>query len=265
MNQSLSIIIPAYNEQKCIASSLGEVLRFAAAQPGPAEVIVVDDGSSDTTAARVEEVMASLEPDAPRLRLVRHGVNRGKGASVRTGFAHAGGEIVLFTDADLSAPIEEATHLIEPVTTGECEVAIGSRAVDPSRVEIHQSLIRRSSGRIFNRMVRRITGLNIGDTQCGFKAFRRTAIAPAFAAQRLEGFAFDVELLYLASRLGLRILELPVRWRHVPDSRVSLVTDSVRMFLDICRIRLNHWRGAYGPLTKTGNCRLRIADSEPRP
>ncbi|HOW71157.1 MAG TPA: glycosyltransferase family 2 protein [Phycisphaerae bacterium] len=245
MNESLSIIVPAYNEADCIESSLGEILRFARSYGQSVDVVVVDDGSTDKTADLVEASRSRLLPQDPPVTLIRQGTNRGKGAAVHTGFKHARGEIVLFTDADLSAPMSEALHLIRPIEEGACDVAIGSRAVDPSMIGTPQSRLRRGSGRLFNRMVRWITRLDLGDTQCGFKAFRRTAIAPIFALQRVERFAFDVELLYLAAKFGLRVVELPVRWNHVHDSRVSLIRDGSRMLRDLCRIRLNDWRGAY--------------------
>lgn len=245
MSPSLSIIIPAYNEQNCLGGSLVQVLGYAAACPGGAEVLVVDDGSTDATARIVEDMAAGNARGNVPLRLVRHSVNRGKGASIRSGFAQARGGIVLFTDADLSAPIAEADRLLEPIHAGRCDIAIGSRAVDPSLIEVHQSPLRRRGGRIFNAVVRALTGLDIADTQCGFKAFRRLPMEPVFRLQRVEGFAFDVELLYIASRRGLRIVELPVRWSHVHDSRVSLLTDSTKMFVDLCRIRWNDWRGRY--------------------
>jgi len=245
MNESLSIIVPAYNEADCVESSLGEILAFARSYGRPVDVIVVDDGSADATAERVESFRSRLTPQDPRVQLVRQGTNRGKGAAVRTGFEHARGDIVLFTDADLSAPIEEALRLIRPIEEGACDVAIGSRAVDPSLIGTPQTPVRRGSGRIFNLMVRCIAGLDLADTQCGFKAFRRTAIAPIFALQRVERFAFDVELLYLAAKFGLKVIELPVRWNHVHDSRVSLFRDGSRMLRDLCRIRINDCRGAY--------------------
>lgn len=253
MSVALSIVIPAYNEQSCIAESLEKVLDFARNHTGGAEIVVVDDGSTDTTASIVEAVRSRLGPSDPPLHLVRHGVNRGKGAGVRTGFHHARGTIVLFTDADLSSPIAEANHLIGAITSDTCDIAIGSRAVDPSLITVQQGAFRRRSGRIFNGLVRRIEGLPLLDTQCGFKAFRREAAAPVFALQRIEGFAFDVEILYVARKFGLRIRELPVHWNHVADSKVSLLTDSVRMFLDLCRIRWNDWRGRYARSAATAS------------
>jgi dolichyl-phosphate beta-glucosyltransferase len=242
VSNALSIIIPAYNESTRVGGSLEQVLRYAEEYPGGAEVIVVDDGSTDATA----DVVEGFRPGAAGcLHLLRHPHNRGKGAAVRTGFEAAGGEIVLFTDADLSAPMTEAPRLIEPVATGRCDVAIGSRALDLSRIRVNQTWVRRTMGRTFNRMVRVWTGLNIHDTQCGFKVFRRSAMTPIFARQQLSGFAFDVELLYLACRRGLRVLEIPVIWNHVEASRVSLIADSAAMFGELLRIRVNEWRGLY--------------------
>ncbi|MEP0841946.1 MAG: glycosyltransferase family 2 protein [Phycisphaerae bacterium] len=255
MSLSLSIIIPAYNEQARIGASLAEVLRFAQARPGGAEVIVVDDGSTDGTADLVSAFIAEHAGGEAALRLLRHEHNQGKGAGVRTGFQHAAGEIVLFTDADLSAPIDEAPRLIEPILAGECDVAIGSRALAGSVIQVRQSWLRRSMGRVFNRLVRAWTGLDIRDTQCGFKAFRRAAMAPAFAVQRVSGFAFDVELLYLARKLGLRVREVPVTWNHVGDSRVSLVFDSAAMFVELLKVRWNDRRGGYDGLENRGEGR----------
>jgi glycosyltransferase involved in cell wall biosynthesis len=183
--------------------------------------------------------------DEPRIVLVRHGVNRGKGASVRTGFEVAQGDIVLFTDADLSAPITELPCLVDPIVADKCDVAIGSRALDPSKIELGQGVVRHNAGRMFNRMVRWSTGLQLHDTQCGFKAFRRSAIKPAFDTQRIQGFAFDVELLYLAKRMNLRILELPVRWSHADGSKVSMFVHTWEMALDLARIRWNDMAGRY--------------------
>lgn len=248
MSVALSIIIPAYNEAARIGQSLADVLRFSADYPGGAEVIVVDDGSTDGTTKIVEGLLPSA---GDRLKLIRHLANCGKGAAVHTGFEATAGEIVLFTDADLSAPISEAPRLIEQLTTGVADFAIGSRALDRSRIRVQQSWLRRTMGRTFNRLVRLWTGLPIRDTQCGFKAFRRAPLAPIFAAQCLHGFAFDVELLYLASRRGLRIREVPVTWNHVADSRVALIGDSLAMFVELIRIRIHAWRGRYAGVLKS--------------
>jgi dolichyl-phosphate beta-glucosyltransferase len=246
VSSALTIVIPAYNEAARIGGSLTDIMRFAAGYPGGAEVIVVDDGSTDATIRVVEE---HIRAAGPLLKLLRHPVNRGKGVAVRSGFEAATSPIVLFTDADLSAPISEAPRLIDLIAADTCDIAIGSRALNPALIRVNQAWIRRTMGRTFNRMVRVWTGLNIRDTQCGFKAFRREPVAPIFAAQRLHGFAFDVELLYLAAVRGLRIREVPVTWNHVADSRVSLLTDSAAMLLELIRLRVNHSRGLYAAPT----------------
>ncbi|HOA72815.1 MAG TPA: glycosyltransferase family 2 protein [Phycisphaerae bacterium] len=249
MSTTVAIVIPAYNEARRITTSLAEVNRFSSEYSRVVEVIVVDDGSSDDTAARVEAAAKEADHNGgPRLQLVRHPSNRGKGAAVRTGFQQATAEIVLFSDADLSAPIDEVPRLVEPIAAGECDITIGSRALDPSFVQLQQSLLRRNAGRVFNLMVRLSTGLPLQDTQCGFKAFRRTAAQPIFDAQRIDGFAFDVELLYLARRAGLRIRELPVHWSHAEGSKVSMSVHTWQMARDLLRIRWNDWRGRYGTL-----------------
>lgn len=245
MSTPLSIVVPAFNEELRIGASLADIMRFAREHEVGAEILVVDDGSTDRTA----EVVSTFHPEAGEvgipLRLIRHEVNRGKGAAVRTGFQNAAGDIVLFTDADLSTPIHEATRVISPIASGECDVVVGSRALDPSVITVQQSRLRRTMGRVFNWVARISTGLRIYDTQCGFKAFRRDVSAPVFALQRLDGFAFDVELLYLAARTGLRIREVPVAWGHFEDSKVSLVPHGGGMLRDLARIRLNDWRGLY--------------------
>ncbi len=245
MTQTLSIVIPAYNEAARIAGSLAEVIRFARAFPGTREIIVVDDGSTDSTSALVAAARAELNGDALVLKLITHPRNLGKGAAVRTGMAAASSDIVLFSDTDLSTPMSEAPRLIEPILADEADVVIGSRAVDPSRIQAQQGLIRRSAGRMFNRMVRVVAGLDLLDTQCGFKAFRRASVAPLLSHLRVDGFAFDVELLYLANKHGLRIREMPVTWAHASGSKVSLLTHTREMACDLLRIRLNDLRGAY--------------------
>lgn len=246
MSISVSIVIPAFNEAGRIAASLTEVLGFARQYPSIAEIIVVDDGSTDHTPQMVLAAgMEAKRLGGPRVQLLRHESNRGKGASVRTGFMHATCEIVLFTDADLSAPISEMPLLIDPIAANECDIAIGSRALANSQIELQQSLFRRNAGRVFNLMVRLSTGLKLQDTQCGFKAFRRAGSVPVFSVQRIEGFAFDVELLYVARRLGLRIRELPVRWSHAEGSKVSMLRDTRKMALDLLRIRWNSLLGRY--------------------
>ncbi len=234
----VSIIIPAYNEASCIGGTLEHVLSFARTCPAICEVIVVDDGSTDRTAAIVEGMAAGLPPGAVTLRLIRNPHNMGKGASVRNGVMAAAGDIVLFTDADLSAPLSESPLILDPIEAGQCDVAMGSRGLTRRLIGVRQGIFREKAGRIFNFIVRKVTGMPFRDTQCGFKAFRREAILPIFQMQRIDGFAFDVELLYHAHRAGLRIREIPVRWNHVHHSKVHMLRDSCRMFIDVLRIRL---------------------------
>ena len=237
----LSIIIPAYNEERRLPKTLGRIHKYLTARGLRAEVIVVDDGSSDATAAKAEE----LRSEYPEVRLVTNGRNRGKGFSVRHGMLEARGDVALFTDADLSAPIEEADSLLKEIRENRYDVAIGSRALNRKLIEVHQSSVREMAGIIFNRMVRLFAGLPFSDTQCGFKAFRREKTRIIFEQQRTWGFGFDPELLYLAQRHRLRIVEIPVRWAHDPATKVNVFADSIRMFLDLPAIRWNALMGHY--------------------
>jgi dolichyl-phosphate beta-glucosyltransferase len=164
---------------------------------------------------------------------------------VRTGLSRAVGDIVAFTDADLSSPMAEVPALVGPILEGECDIVVGSRALDRSLIATRQSLFRETAGKFFNVLVRTLTGLPIYDTQCGFKAFRREAIDPILKVQRITTFAFDVEMLYLAARRGLIIREIPVHWSHVQHTKVKLFRDSIRMFVDVLGIRFNELRGRY--------------------
>lgn len=235
----LSIVIPAYNEERRLADTLKRVRAYLQTRRADAEVIVVDDGSRDSTAALVEARRAEF----PSLRLVSNGRNRGKGYSVRHGMLEARGRIVLFTDADLSAPIEEADKLLAAL--GEYDVAIGSRGVDRSLIEVHQSPLRELAGIVFNRIVRAVTGLKFTDTQCGFKAFVRERARIIFEQQRIERFGFDPEILFLAKHHGLRAVEIPVRWAHHPATRVRVIRDSLRMFAEVLSVRWNWLLGRY--------------------
>jgi glycosyltransferase involved in cell wall biosynthesis len=237
----LSIIIPAYNEAKRISRTLETLQEYLGSKGWAAEVIVVNDGSLDDTVAIVNAYISRWNA----LRLVDNGGNRGKGFSVRNGAQGAEGDIVLFTDADLSAPIAEAPKLIDPIANGECDVTFGSRAVDRSLIGVHQSPFRETSGRIFNLFVQGLIGLPFKDTQCGFKAFRRSAAGPVFERQTIMGFGFDPEVLYIAKKRGLRLREIPVRWDHVEGTTVRFLRDSCRMFLDLLRIRWNDFCGKY--------------------
>jgi glycosyltransferase involved in cell wall biosynthesis len=239
----LSIIIPAYNEEKRLERTLDCIRGYFARTPMKLrgmEIIVVDDGSTDGTANLVRRCMQAM----PSVRLVSNLVNRGKGYSVRRGMLEARGRVALFTDADLSAPIEESQKLLTAIDAGN-DVAIGSRAMDRSLIDVHQSRFREMAGVIFNRFVRLFTGLPFHDTQCGFKAFLRERCAIVFKQQRIEGFGFDPEVLFLARRHGLRSAEVAVRWSHDAATRVHMLHDSLRMFVDLIVIRSNWLLGRY--------------------
>lgn len=235
----LSIIIPSYNEESRLPATLERIAAYMQACKRKAEVLVVDDGSKDRTA----QVAESFRGRISTLRVVSNGVNQGKGFSVRHGMQEARGRVALFTDADLSAPIEEADKLIDALETHD--VAIGSRAVDRSLITVHESPFRELAGIIFNKIVQVILWLPFVDTQCGFKAFRREPCRIIFEQQTIERFGFDPELLYLARRHGLRAVEIPVRWGHSPATKVSMLRDSLQMFLDVFRIRWNALTGRY--------------------
>ena len=235
-------MIPAYNEEQRLPSTLDIVLNYLRrGEYGPWEVLVVNDGSKDGTAALVKRLAAH----EPSLRLLDNPGNKGKGYSVRHGMLEARHEWVLFSDADLSAPIDELPKLFAALDRGKADVAIGSRALDRSLIGTHQSAFREMGGRFFNLMVQLGTGLRLWDTQCGFKLFRRDASQAVFRRQQLERFGFDVEALFLTQRLGFRIVEVPVRWNHVDGTKVSMARDSVDMFGDIVRVRMNAWKGLY--------------------
>jgi glycosyltransferase involved in cell wall biosynthesis len=235
-----SIIIPAYNEGARLGASLDRVLSSIAACGWDAEVIVVNDGSRDRTAELVLERARSN----PRLRLLENPGNRGKGYSVRHGMLEATGEILLFTDADLSSPIEEARKLFAAVDQG-ADVAIGSRWLQPDLQAQRQSWLRQFYGRIFNLALRILLGLKFKDTQCGFKAFSGSAARMLFPLQTVERWGFDPELLYLARRLDLKVEEVAVVWSHSAGTRISPLRDGIRMFMDVLAIRSNALAGKY--------------------
>lgn len=236
----LSVVIPAYNEEFRLPKTLECIFEYLQIRPYQAEIIVVDDGSSDRTI----EIVNSSRQKYPRLRLVSNAENRGKGFSVRHGMIEAQGEIALFTDADLSTPIEEADKLLAALQMGY-DVAIGSRAIDRNLIEVHQSRVREQAGILFNRLVRWIMGIELSDTQCGFKAFRMERARVIFEQQRIERFGFDPEILFLANRNGLCVAEVAVRWSHDAGTKVNVAADGIRMFLELLWIRWNATRGRY--------------------
>jgi glycosyltransferase involved in cell wall biosynthesis len=236
---ALSIIIPAYNEELRLPLSLELIAAYIRKSGRETEVLVVDDGSTDETA----KVAESFRDRIPSLRVVPNGKNRGKGYSVRHGMLEGRGDIVLFTDADLSAPIEEADKLIAALD--RYDVAIGSRALNRKLISVRESPFREFAGIIFNKIVRIVLRLPFVDTQCGFKAFRRERSAIIFKLQRIERFGFDPELLYLARHHQLKSVEIPVRWAHSPATKVNMFRDSIQMFLDVIAIRWNAILGRY--------------------
>lgn len=236
----LTVVIPAYKEAARIGRSLERILAFLDWHAWPGNVIVVLDGGEDGTREEVERVSGR---DA-RVAVLDNGGNRGKGYSVRRGVLAAKGRFVLFSDADLSTPIEEADRLIAAIEAG-ADVAIASRAHAESNVRVHQPWWRESMGRVFNWFVQRLALRGIRDTQCGFKCFRREVAHRLFALQRVDRFAFDVEVLWLARQFGYRIVELPVTWTDQPASTVNPITAPAGMLFDLVRIRWHHWTGRY--------------------
>jgi len=235
-----SIVIPAYNESARIEGTLERVLWCVQKRGWDAEVLVIDDGSSDETAEIVQLWMQKYE----RLHLVKNPGNRGKGYSVRNGLLQSAGDIVMFTDADLSSPMEEAERLFAAIDEG-ADVAIGSRWLDRQKQTIHQPLYRRFFGRCFNRVTRLFIGLPFKDTQCGFKAFKREAAQTIFRLQTIERWGFDPEILFIARKLKYKIAEVPVTWGHDERSRMSYLKDGMKMLEEMGQIRANSLRGRY--------------------
>jgi dolichyl-phosphate beta-glucosyltransferase len=238
----LTVVIPAYNEAPRIGPTLEKVRAYLESRPYAWELIVVDDGSTDGTTA----LLAGVAANFPWMRVLRNHANRGKGCSVRRGVLEARGELALFTDADLSSPIEETEKLLQALMSFRADAAIGSRALQRELVGVHQPWSREYAGRFFNLLVRLLTGLDISDTQCGLKLFRTKSTRRAFELQRVAGFGFDPELLYLIKHGGGKIVEIPVRWSNHPASKVHFLRDSTKMLCDLLVLRWRAWSGAYG-------------------
>lgn len=236
----VSIVVPAYNEANRLPRSLSAIYSHLSRAQYTAEVIVVDDGSTDGTAALVSAAACNF----PGLRLLENHRNYGKGYSVRRGVLQSQGRYILFTDADLSTPIQEADRLLALLQQG-WDIVLGSRALDPRLLQKPQPWLRRQAGNLFHRMVRNLMRLPFRDTQCGFKAFRRPAAIQLFQLQRIDRFGFDVEVLWLARHLGLECLEVGVVWVNNPNSHVSLLRDGPRMMLDLLQIHWRGWKGTY--------------------
>ena len=243
----LSIVIPSYNEEQRLGSTLETIQAFIEQKNLEAEILVVDDGSADGTVRLAESYLRG-----GRGRVIRNGRNRGKGYSVRHGVLQASGRWVLITDADLSTPIEEYDSLAAVVRNRDLDVAIGSRGLADSRVEIPQHGLRQFMGKTFNRIIRVMTGLKFRDTQCGFKLMDRARCLPLFQRMQVERFAFDVEFLFLCDRYGLTVAEVPVVWRNDEASTVSILADPLNMLMDVAKVRWRFRKGLYDPTRDEG-------------
>lgn len=253
MNIPLSIVIPAYDEAERLGESLKIIVSYLKSSRTSAEIIVVDDGSSDATTKIAEEIFSQSPEIAARA--IRYEQNRGKGFAVRTGLAAARGKIALFSDADLSTPIEELTKLVQPIETGNADVTFGSRALDRTLIGTHQPWRREQGGKVFNLVVKSLTGLPFWDTQCGFKAFRMSVFRPLLPVMKIDRFGFDVEFLYVANLANLRLQEIAVRWNHCDGTKVSVFRDSQRMFNEVRLIRKNAKKGVYDSAIKAVNAK----------
>jgi glycosyltransferase involved in cell wall biosynthesis len=243
MGVSLSLIIPAYNEAIRLGKTIRTVFEYLNQNIPDSELIIVDDGSTDSTPTIAEE--SFKDAGYVCARLIRIESNRGKGCAVRAGLLAAQAPIALFSDADLSAPITETPKLIESINRGEYDLTFGSRALDRSLIWVHQPWRREQGGRVMNLIIRRATGMPFWDTQCGFKAFRMSVCRPLIEAATIDRFGFDIELLYLAHLASLRMLEIAVRWDHNDGSKLAVVRDTRRMLREIQLIRQRVRRGIY--------------------
>ncbi len=243
MGLPLSIVIPAYEESERLGDTLREIIGYLRANEITAEVIVVDDGSGDNTAEIARQAFAEF-PEA-NSKVIRYEANRGKGYAVRTGLLAAGGEIALFSDADLATPISELPKLVRPIKNGEYDVTFGSRALDRSLIGTHQPWRREQGGKVFNFIVKQATGMPFWDTQCGFKAFNMSKFRPLLEVMTIDRFGFDVEFLYVAKLAGLRLNEIPVRWNDVAGSKLNVWRDSRRSIQEVRLIRRQAKQGIY--------------------
>jgi dolichyl-phosphate beta-glucosyltransferase len=243
MSASLSVVIPAYNEVARLGNTMRAVVAYLQENFPDGELILVDDGSSDETA----DLARTVFKDSGDLRtsVISYKSNLGKGRAVRLGLLAARCDVALFSDADLSTPIAEAPKLVDPIVNGQYDVTFGSRALDRKLIGVHQSWRREQGGRVFNLVVRLATGMPFWDTQCGFKAFRMSTCRPLIEAATIDRFGFDVELLFLAFRAGLKMKEIPVRWDHNEGSKITLFTDSFKMVNEVNLIRQQARRGVY--------------------
>lgn len=237
MDIHLSVVIPAYNEESRLKTSLERIVEYLSSQDYRSEILLVDDGSTDRTVEVAQEV-------APEIRIIRNDRNRGKGYSVRHGMMQAKGAYRLFSDADLSTPIEEIEKFWPEFEKGY-DVVIASRALPDSQVEVHQSWVREQCGRTFNKLVKIIAMSKFKDTQCGFKAFSASAAGIIFPRQTISGWGFDTELLYIAQKHRLKVNDVPVRWLNSANSRLNLIKDSSHMFFELLSVRWKALTGKY--------------------
>lgn len=239
----LSVVVPAYNEEHRLRDSLVQIRSYLENRALRFEILVVNDGSTDRTGEIAERCV--YENEISKLRVLHEDANRGKGYCVRRGMLEVTGKLALLTDADLSTPVEEMPVLENKVLDEGCAIAFGSRDLAESQIEIHQPWYRERGGQLFNRLVRIVTGLPYRDTQCGFKLFNMMACRAIFEKQRIDRYAFDVEILFIAERWGLKACEVPVHWRHAVGSKIRLIPDAPMTALDLLRIRWFHLTGAY--------------------
>ena len=251
----LSIVIPAYNEEKRIGRTLEGTFEYLNAQKFESEVLVVNDGSTDQTAEIVHKFAVGRDK---QLRLIENPGNRGKGYAVRNGMLQAKGDIVLFYDADLATPTTEIAKVIEPIAKNQYDIVFGSRALNNDLIGVHQSFLRELRGRGGNLLLRLLLGLDFKDTQCGFKAFRLKAAKEVFAVQQIDGFGFDPEVLYIGQKQAWRLLETPVRWNHVEGSKVTLFATTIKVLFEVLTIRLNDLKGKYQIVTKNQTLKSEI-------
>lgn len=243
MKPAISIVIPAFDEEARLGDSVRNILAYIAKEKLSAELIIVDDGSGDKTA----EIGKNAGAEFPDLetKIIRYEKNRGKGYAVKTGLLAATADIAVFSDADLSTPIEEIDKLVKPIQDGEYDVTFGSRALDRTLITTHQPMLREQGGRVMNLIIKTMSGLPFADTQCGFKAFNMKKFRPLLDVMQIDRFGFDIEFLFVADYNGLRLKEVPVRWHDVAGSKVSVVRDTRRMIGELSQIRRNAKRGIY--------------------
>ena len=243
MTPELSIVIPAFDEEDRVGDSINRILAFLRDKSLAAELILVDDGSRDRTSETASKALENAH--GIPTKVIRYEENRGKGFAVKTGLQAASAQVALFSDADLSTPIEEMSKLIDPIRNGEYDVTFGSRAIDRTLIGTHQPWRREQGGKLMNLIIRTMSGLGFADTQCGFKAFNMAKFRPLLDVMTVDRFGFDVEFLFVAKAHGLRLKEVPVRWNNVEGSKVSVVRDTRRMFSELAQIRRNSQNGVY--------------------